>query len=303
MKLFKKPKSKFYWYDFTVQGHRYRGSTQETRSVRAVKTASLKLASVMENTDPLPLKPSPLGKFAERFLAWVDVARLEEKTKKFYRNGWRLLKATPVADTRVNEITGDSAEQLKFPGSAANANCALRTLRRMLHKAEEWKMIGHAPKIKMMKEYGRHLRLDGDAERRLLEAAKACPWRRQTFELFRDIVTLMRDTGMRNQRELYRMRIENLDWQNRVIFVPDSKTAEGRRLVPMSRRVSDLLRARCGTRSEGWVFPSNRAASGHLRSIDRLCLPKIPSQWRKHRINNIQVQRVACPNEHVTFVT
>jgi hypothetical protein len=23
---------------------------------------------------------------------------------------------------------------------------------------------------------------------------------------------LMRDTGMRNQRELYRMRIENLDW-------------------------------------------------------------------------------------------
>ena len=81
---------------------------------------------------------------------------------------------------------------------------------------------------------------------------------------------LMRDTGMRNQRELYNMRIENLDWQGRVIFVPDSKTAEGRRLVPMSRRVSDLLRARCGTRSEGWVFPSNRAASGHLRSIDRL---------------------------------
>jgi hypothetical protein len=26
---------------------------------------------------------------------------------------------------------------------------------------------------------------------------------------------------------------------------------------------------------------------------DQLCLPKIPSQWRKHRINNIQVQRVA----------
>jgi hypothetical protein len=32
----------------------------------------------------------------------------------------------------------------------------------------------------------------------------------------------MRDTGMRNERELYRMRIENLDWNSRVIFVPDS---------------------------------------------------------------------------------
>jgi len=122
-------------------------------------------------------------------------------------------------------------------------------------------MIAHAPKIKMMKEHGRHLRLDDEAEGRLFEGAKACTSRRRTFELFRDIVILMRDTGMRNQRELYRMRFENLDWQNRVIFVPDSKTAEGRRLVPMSRRVSDLLRARCGTRSEGWVFPWNRAAS------------------------------------------
>ena len=270
VKLFRKPNSKFYWYDFTVRGRRYRASTEETKSVRALKIASLKLASVIENTDPLPSRPTALGDFAERFLAWVDTARLEEMTRKFYRNGWRLLKATPVVEVKVNQITGDCAEQLNFPGSAANANCALRTLRRMLHKAEEWKMIGHAPKIKMMKEHGRHLRLDDEAERKLLEGAQACTWRRRTFELFRDIIILMRDTGMRNQRELYRMRIENLDWQNRVIFVPDSKTAEGRRLVPMSRRVGELLRARCGTRSEGWVFPSSRAASGHLRSIDRL---------------------------------
>jgi site-specific recombinase XerD len=140
----------------------------------------------------------------------------------------------------------------------------------MLHKAEEWKIILHGPRIKMIKEYARHLRLDYEAERKLLEGAKACTWRRRTFELFRDVVILMRDKGMRNQRELYRMRIENLDWQNRAIFVPDSKTAEGRRLVPMSLRVTELLRARCGTTSTGWVFPSNRAASGHLRSIDRL---------------------------------
>jgi hypothetical protein len=199
VKLFKKLNSKFYWYDFTVRGCRYRGSTQETKSVRAVKAASLRLASVMENADPLPSKPSALCEFAERFLAWVDDGRLEEKTKKFYRNGCRLLKATPVAGLRVNQITGDFAEQLKFPGSAANANCALRTLRRMLHKAEEWKMIGHAPKIKMMKEHGRHLRLDDDAEKRLLAGASACKWRQRTHDLFRDIVILMRDTGMRTK--------------------------------------------------------------------------------------------------------
>ena len=36
VKLFKKPKSKFYWYDFTVRGRRCRGSTHETKSVRAL---------------------------------------------------------------------------------------------------------------------------------------------------------------------------------------------------------------------------------------------------------------------------
>jgi integrase len=270
VKLFKKPKSKFYWYDFTVRGRRYRGSTQETKSVRALQAASLKLASSIENTDPLPSKPTVLGELANRFLTWVDNGRLEDKTRKSYRNGWRLLKATAVAEMRVDQITGDCAEQLKFPGSAANANCALRTLRRMLHKAEEWKMINHAPKVKLMKEHGRHLRLDDEAERKLLTGALACNWRPRTLKLFCDIVILMRDTGMRNERELFQMRIENLDWQNRVIFVPDSKTQEGRRLVPMSGRVFEILLDRCRARQEGWVFPSKRSASGHLRSICNL---------------------------------
>jgi integrase len=89
----------------------------------------------------------------------------------------------------------------------------------------------------------------------------------QAQELFCDIVVLMRDTGMRNKRELYRLRIENLDWEKWLIFVPDSKTAEGRRLVPMSHRVFDLLRERCDTTQEGWVFPSHHSASGHLTTI------------------------------------
>jgi len=80
----------------------------------------------------------------------------------------------------------------------------------------------------------------------------------------------MRETGMRNERELFRIRIKNLDWNSRTIFVPDSKTPEGRRLVPMSRRVLDILKKRCGTTSDGWVFPSKRSASGHLKSVCNL---------------------------------
>jgi hypothetical protein len=82
----------------------------------------------LERTDPLPTKPAVLQEFVGRFLDWVNGGRLEEKTGKYYRNGWRFLKSTSVAMLRVDQITGDCAEQLKFPGSAANANCALRNI-------------------------------------------------------------------------------------------------------------------------------------------------------------------------------
>jgi len=112
--------------------------------------------------------------------------------------------------------------------------------------------------------------LDADAEEELVQESLRCNLRTRTIDLFRDIIALMRNTGMRNERELFQMRIENLDWNNRTIFVPDSKTPEGRRLVPLSRRVFEVLKRRIGTRTEGWVFPSKRSASGHLSSICNL---------------------------------
>ena len=267
MKLFKKSKSHFYWYDFTVRGQRYRGSTKESNSTRAAKIAALKLGMALEGSDPLDRKTPTLRDFSRRFLGWVENANLENKTKLYYENGWRLLTEARVTGMRLNQIKKDDVEALRFDGSASNANCALRTLRRMLHKAEEWELVRSVPKFRLVKEYGRSSRLDDTVERELLSAAATCKWRKRGFLLFRDIVILMRDTGMRNERELYRMRIENVDWNNRVVFVPDSKTPDGRRTVPISDRALDLLRARCAGRRDGWVFPSKRSRAGHLTTM------------------------------------
>jgi integrase len=191
-------------------------------------------------------------------LDWVKNVKLEHKTKLYYRDGWRLLAASPIAGMRLDKIMADDVGTLSFTGSPSNANCALRTLRRILHKAEEWGMIRSVPKFRLAKEYGRSLRLDDDAEGKLLVVAG---------QPLRDAIILMRDTGMRNERELYRTRIENIDWNGMVIFVPDSKTPNGRRLVPMTDRVLDLLLVRCGERREGWLFPSKRSKSGHLTTL------------------------------------
>ena len=85
---------------------------------------------------------------------------------------------------------------------------------------------------------GRSLRLNDDAERRLSAVAD---------QPLKDIIVVMRDTGMRNARELYCMRVENVDFDAGTIFTPDSKTESGRRFIPMSSRVKQILEALCGT--------------------------------------------------------
>ena len=80
----------------------------------------------------------------------------------------------------------------------------------------------------------------------------------------KDIIVLMRDTGMRNARELYCMRVENVDFDAGTIFTPDSKTEAGRRFIPMSSRVKQILQARCTGRREGWVWMS-RYEGKHIR--------------------------------------
>ena len=48
------------------------------------------------------------------------------------------------------------------------------------------------------------------SEQKALLAAKSCNWKPAMIDLFRDIIILARDTGMRNGRELCRIRTENL---------------------------------------------------------------------------------------------
>jgi len=247
VKLFRKSKSKYYWCDFTVRNERYLGSTKETIETRAQKAASLKLAAVIKGSDPLDRRPPTLRQNANDFLRWVETGRLESETRRYYRNGWRLLDQTKIAGMRMDQISKDEIEKLKFPGSASNGNNALRTLRRMCSKAKEGKLIHEVPDFALFKEHGRSLRLNDDAERRLLMVAE---------QPLKDIIVVMRDTGMRNARELYCMRVENVDFDAGTIFTPDSKTESGRRFIPMSSRVKQILEARCAGRSEGWVWKS-----------------------------------------------
>jgi len=199
-----------------------------------------------------------LAAFSERFFGWVESTRLEAKTKSYYKSGWKTLAKTPISGVRLRHITTDEAEALRFPFSAANANCALRTLRRMLTKAADWKLIAAAPRIKLVKEEGRSVNVDSELGLKLLAAAK---------QPLRDVLIIMLDSGMRPS-EVFALRWEDVFWDRGVVFIPRGKTKKSRRFLPMSNRVRAALQLRRGELKEGWVFPAN-SKCGHTVSVSK----------------------------------
>jgi len=77
----------------------------------------------------------------EKFLPFIQASSLDGDTKRYYETGWRLLSETPAKSWRIDQIKGSEAEMHSFTGSGANANCGLRTLRRMLFLAHDWELI------------------------------------------------------------------------------------------------------------------------------------------------------------------
>jgi integrase len=196
--------------------------------------------------------------FAPRFLEWVDHARhLAPKSRRYYRVGWNQICCTPLMGMNLDRITVEELDSLTLAGSPSYINQALRTLRRLLGKAVEWKVIAVAPAVRLMKEVGREVIIDPETEAKLLAVAK---------QPMKDVLILIQDTGLRPE-EVFRIRIENINWNLRLIFNPNGKTKAARRHVPISERMLELLMVRCSDKREGWLFPSPRAKAGHLTTV------------------------------------
>ena len=65
----------------------------------------------------------------------------------------------------------------------------------------------------------------------------------ETSQPLRDISKIILDTGMRPE-EVFRMRVENLDFKQKSIFNPNGKTKAARRTIPMTDDALSLLKFR-----------------------------------------------------------
>src|SRR5437870_3595227 len=241
----------FYWGD-----RRYRGSTKQMQRTKAERVQAEAMAKVREQPNVRLTGRTPLlRQLAPRFLAWIEAADLEPRTKTYYRNGWRLLSQAQLATIRLSDIGEEQITALRFSGSVANVNNARRTLRRMLGKAHAWGLSGIAPKIRLQKEKRRTLLIDNERERQLLSFAR---------QPLRDVLVIMQDTGLRPD-EVLKMRWEHIDWLQKTASNPSGKTERARRVVPISERALSILGQRRTCQNQGWVFPSpKKSSTGHF---------------------------------------
>jgi len=250
-------------YDFMYLGERFRGSTKQS-SLSKARTVEAQCMADARNNHLAPNRAPLVSDLAQRFEEWLESSRLRHPTKRYYRNGWRMLKATPLVSLRLNQITNDECSCVT--GSPFNINNALRTLRRMLGKAQEWKLIRARPHIALVEEHGRETVYTDEQESKLLSVAE---------QPLRDVLLCILDAGMR-PAEIFRMRVEDIDWNQQRIFVPWGKTKNSRRFVPMTSRLAGPLLVRCANRTEGWVFPAKtfkdgrtQSPSGHITTVEK----------------------------------
>ena len=137
-----------WYYLFYINGRRHRGSTKTKNQKQAERVEARKRVAAEEGESLRPKRVPLVREFGKQFIEWLDKTTLAENTKADYKNGRRLILKTPLSGMRMDQITADDVETTKFHESPHSRNCAIRTLRRMLGKARDWKVLREVPRIK-----------------------------------------------------------------------------------------------------------------------------------------------------------
>ena len=287
-----------YWYNFRWTVKNLDGTSEHFRVVRSAKTQNRNAARDVENEHRRALRlgevhpndtwpkittsaPPIFRSFAKEALQYAKT-HTKPGSHKFYRVGIdRLLAFAAIADAPLDAITGDVVgryarhRQEVSKNSVVTVNGDLRTLRRVLHLAEEWGRLPRACAVhELPQPQGRDRVVTFTEEVRYLANASSN---------LRAAAILAVDTGLRPNSELFPIRWADVDLTARpesafgVIHIRQGKSVNAQRSIPLTPRAADALKrrqqeaetkanAKPGAKRSEFVFPG-AGNSGHIRSL------------------------------------
>ena len=197
--------------------------------------------------------------FEERLLAHLKANTGAERTFGYYRENLAVLvRYVPLASCKLGSIDSALIEnfiqwRLKEDVTPVTVNHGLRTLRRALHVAKEWKLIRDAPTISL---------LPGENER---EAVIEEPILKQMIQWIATayprsighyLLPFLVDTGLRITEAcmLQREHVTFEDLKPVAVRVVKGKSKDTKREVPLTPRAADALQACLKKSRSQWVF-------------------------------------------------
>jgi integrase len=87
-------------------------------------------------------------------------------------------------------------------------------------------------------------------------------------QYLRNVIRIITETGLRIYKKLTPMRKDQVDLQNAVIWIPDSKTPNGIAEVPLTSLAIEAFKSQMAISGEGpFLFPSDQNPGGHQASL------------------------------------
>jgi integrase len=87
----------------------------------------------------------------------------------------------------------------------------------------------------------------------------------------RNVIRIITETGLRVYKELASMKKEQVDLDNKVVFITDSKTPTGVADVPLTDMALGAFRSQIEVAGPGeWLFPSDGNKTGHQTEFKKI---------------------------------
>ena len=262
-----------YWSRIVRHGERLDRSTKRRNRTDAQSVEAKWLVELNDNSVDTVLtlrnnrranrermRPVSLTQFSERFFAYLKDNVAGPRTVEFYKQAYKPLEFGPLFGApKLSEITPSLIQEWTqwrlTQVSATRVNASLRTLRRALRMAEEWKYIDRAPKIKLLPgERQREFVVKEELLRKMLAHEKCS-------DFLKVFLPFLIDTGLRISEALAltwdHVGLEpkqdaSLGW----VYVAKGKSKKAKRHVPLTERAHGILRELKEETKSDYVFPA-----------------------------------------------
>jgi integrase len=271
-RLMKRGRCKNWFMLYSANGKQICESTHTSNKRLAQKMLDARLGAIAEGRQPFPLVRSD----APRLKVWTDAflkSVPNPETKRRYASSVGNLVSFFGEHARLSDITVSRIEEfkqarLKEEVSPASTNRDLATARLFLKQAARQRFIARSPfsddQIDFLEERKGRRRpqiITFQEEQKILGTATP---------LLRTLVVLLLETGLRVGKEALPLKWEDVDIENGIIHVRESKTLAGRRVVYLSKLCSaELLKWKnlTGPDFSAFVFPNPSNQKKHLKGV------------------------------------